>query len=97
MGSTKRLLDDYEAMRTAALTIAIKAGVLGACEFHDDGIYQTGEEIEGAYKLGNAQFTAGELGDVFPARRDMTDAIKAVVEDHPAEECTRCAKMRDED
>jgi hypothetical protein len=35
--------------------------------------------------------------NVFDDRREMTDTIKKVVEDHPVEECPSCVKIRDED
>jgi tRNA-splicing ligase RtcB (3'-phosphate/5'-hydroxy nucleic acid ligase) len=34
--------------------------------------------------------------ELFDAPRKLTDCIKEVVEDHPATECPRCAKFREE-
>ena len=34
------------------------------------------------YRVGNAKFKAGELGDVFGSPREMTDAVKAAIEEH---------------
>ncbi|MDD5336609.1 MAG: hypothetical protein PHS32_22965 [Rhodoferax sp.] len=94
MSGSKRMFEDHEAKRGIAIQIAIEAGVLEQCEFHDIA-YEGNEEIESAYKLGNGKFSRGEFRDTFESRREMTDYIKNVVEDHPAEECPSCAHMRE--
>lgn len=97
MGMAKRLLEEHEAKLSAALRIAIDAGALKVCEYHDDCIFDGGVEIENAYKLGNARFSSGKLDGVFETRREMTDCIKEVVEDnYLAEECPLCAKFLEE-
>ena len=75
----------------------MEAGVLEQCEYHDDAIFEGSEDITATYKLGNTKFTSGELSGTFDDRREMTDIIKEVVEDHPAKECPFCAKIGDED
>ena len=96
MGGIKRMMEEHAAQRDVAIGIALECGVLKICEFHDT-IYEGSCDFEAAYKLGNAKFTAGKLEGVFEARREMTDIIKEVIEDHSAEECPSCAKIRDED
>jgi len=96
MGGAKRMMEENEARRDIALQIVLEAGVLEQCEFHDDCIYLGGEEIESAFKLANHKASDGKLEGVFENRRQMTDIIKDVVEDHAAEECYACAKNRDE-
>lgn len=97
MGGSKRLLEEHEERLSAALRIAIDAGVLKVCEFHDDCIFDGGEAIENAYRLGNTMFSASKLGNVFETRRQMTDCIKEVVEDnYLADECPRCTKFLEE-
>lgn len=93
MGIAKRLRDEQ---RQKALKIAIEAGVLKPCEFHEDIILEGGADIEDAYRLGNAKFTRGEFVDIFQDRREMTDTIKSLVEEHYAAECSTCAKWRNE-
>lgn len=91
------MMEEAEAKCGIALQIALEAGVLTQCEFHEDYIYEGGEEIESAYKLANHKFSHGEIEGVFSNRREMTDTIKDVVEDHnTADECYACAKNRDE-
>jgi hypothetical protein len=46
-----------------------------------------------AYKLGNYRLSAGKLGTVFSSSREMTDTVKAVIED-AAMECYTCATWR---
>ncbi|MGA8220554.1 MAG: hypothetical protein WB780_02795 [Candidatus Acidiferrales bacterium] len=95
MGATKRLIEKYEEQERAAIQIAIQAGALKHCDLHSGYISRGDAEIEDAYKLGNYKFTKGELKDSFDDRREMTDAIKKVVQ-NCAFECNLCAKMREE-
>ncbi|MEN3111145.1 hypothetical protein ACFONG_04715 [Uliginosibacterium paludis] len=90
------MMEDDEEKRGIAIQIALEAGVLEQCEFHEDCLFEGGEEIEAAYKLGNFKISNGEYGDVFESRREMTDLIKEVVQDNSAEECYSCAKNRDD-
>lgn len=96
MGGAKRLMEEQDAKSAAAIDIALEAGVLKQCEFHEGSIYEGGQDIENAYKLGNHRMSRGELEGVFKSRREMTDAIKEVVDENAAEECYACAKNRDE-
>lgn len=96
MGGTKRVMEDHEAKRNVAIQIAIESKVLDTCEFHEDCVLVGVEDIESAYKLGNVKFTAGNLGDIFDSRREMTDIIQEVVADNAADECYICARHRDE-
>jgi hypothetical protein len=97
MGVAKREMEDHEAKFGAALDIAIQAGVLEQCEFHDGCIFELSGDLDAAYKLGNSRFTAGKLNGTFASRREMTDLIKEAVESNSADECPSCAKVRDED
>ena len=94
MSGVKRLLEAAEEKRSRAIGIAIQAGVLKVCEFHDEVFVSTKDVVE-AYKRGNARFEKDSLGQCFDSRREMTDYIKEVVDD-AAEECWCCAKIRDE-
>jgi hypothetical protein len=96
MGGVKRMMEEEEGKHGVAMHIALEANVLEQCEFHDDCIYAGSEEIESAYKLGNYKLSHGEFDGVFEDRREMTDIIKEVVEDHQGDECFACAKNRDE-
>lgn len=94
MGFTKRLMEHYEEQRNTAIRIAIQTGVLKRCDIHSECVFGGGSDQEGAYKLGNYKFSAGELKRVFETRPEMTDSIKKVIEEHWAiDECPRCAKM----
>jgi hypothetical protein len=90
MSFAKRLLEQQDAERQAAVAIAVQSGALRVCEFHGEAFGGSGD-LKAAYRAGNAKYSAHELGDTFPSRTKMTDAIKAAVEDHPADECPRCA------
>lgn len=96
MSRAKEALEEQEEKREVAIQIAIAAGVLQQCKYHDDCIFEGNEEIEIAYKLANHQFSHGEHVNVFKNRREMTDIIKEVVADYPGDECPSCARVREE-
>jgi hypothetical protein len=85
-------MEDSQYME--AEEIAVQAGVLEKCELHEEVYDPLGGDLEAAYKLGNYKFSRGEVSS-FDDRREMTDAIKDVVE-QAAMECHTCAKWRDE-
>jgi hypothetical protein len=74
--------------------IAVQAGVLLKCEYHEEVYDPLGGDIESAYKLANYKFSRGEIS-TFDNRREMTDAIKEVVE-KAAMQCYLCEKWRDD-
>ncbi len=92
MGHAKRLLEANEAKRRTAMSIAITAGVVKRCEFHENCLFMGGADPESAYKLGNSKFTKNELRDVFDSRQEMTDSIKSAIEEIGLDECARCSK-----
>jgi hypothetical protein len=94
MGAMKRLMEEHEQQLDVGRQIAIEAGVLELCEFHEVAVYNN-RNVERAYRLGNTKFSAGALRGVFDTRREMTDAIQKAVEES-AIECYFCEKWRAE-
>lgn len=92
MGLMKREMMRQEDIRFSAIGVALEAGNLKRCEFHDDIVLENWGDPKDAYRLGNAKFSRGEAGD-FLSRREMTDTIKSVIEE-AGEECPCCAKWR---
>ena len=95
MGGVKDMMAQDEARRLAAIEIAVEAGALKRCEFHEDTLLDGGGDVEAAYRLGNSKFTAGEFKEFFETRREMTDTIKSVVDDNSADECYSCRKWEE--
>jgi len=95
MSFIKRKLENNERKQAMAIEIAIEAEVLERCEHHEDCVIKGGQDIEAAYKLGNARFTAGKLEDIFESEEDVTDTIKKVVSDDVPLECPSCANWLD--
>jgi hypothetical protein len=91
MGATKRALEEHDSKIAVATGIAIRAGVLETCPIHEDVVYETGDDIVDAHKLGNYLVTKQEV-TVFDSRREMTDYIKQVVEECCNDECSYCAR-----
>ena len=94
MGYYKQLLAREEQQRDVAISIAVTAGSLRACEFHGD-VFAVADfgNLQPAYKGANARFSRGELRDVFNSRTEMTDIIKEVIEEFVLDFCPRCDKM----
>lgn len=78
--------DSHDHQREVAAQIARRAGAIAECDFHGE-LYDN-DCAEEAYKLGNKLFDS-EFRDVFRSRREMTDAIKEVIDD-TAWECGSC-------
>lgn len=97
MGHNKRMMDENDAKRREAMAIALEAGVLEQCEAHDDCLFEGHGDLKKAYRIGNSHFTAGQLKGIFKSRTEMTNHIKKIIENYPADECPSCAKIRDED
>ena len=92
MGLTKRLLERREHQRSIATSIACEAGCLEECEHHEGTYINQYSDPTDAYRLGNAKFTNGEIDGVFDTRGEMTDEIKAAIDDS-ADECYACARV----
>lgn len=90
MSGIKRYMEALEHQLDVGRQIAIEAGVLKICEYHDVAYY-TERDKTPAYILGNKKFTAGEVKGVFDDRTEMTDAILKAIEDS-ATECYYCEK-----
>ncbi len=76
-----------------ATDIVVKAGALSRGEDHPEIVWDNFGDHEEAYKIGNARFTAGELQTHSESRRELTDAIKAAIEEAGMDGCPICAKM----
>ncbi|MCE9686312.1 hypothetical protein LZP73_08820 [Shewanella sp. AS16] len=90
-----RCIESDDQKREAALRIAIQAGTLSTCPFHDDVTYDGHGDVEAAYKLGNRLFSDdAPLTNVFSSRREMTDYIQSVVNDLSGDyQCNVCAGL----
>ena len=70
MGQAKKEMMRREELHLQATEIAVDAGVLRRCEWHEDVVLDTGGDPSDAYRLGNARFSRGEAGD-FRSRREQ--------------------------
>ena len=95
MGGAKRK-EEYERRCEAAIKIALGAGVLQQCEYHEECIFKGAVELENAYLLANDLFSQGGYVQVFKDSKEMTASIKEVVADHSMEECSSCGRSYEE-
>lgn len=92
MGSAKRMMEEQEARYQMGLELCVEAGAIEECEFHEGTYFQGHEDVEAAYRLANAQISAGKLGEATAQhRREVTDAIKKAYDDNAgAHTCYQC-------
>lgn len=88
--------DLYEEQRQQALSILLQKNVLTTCDFHDDEIYEGGEDIQSAYKYANYLFSKGDPSFPFDDRSDMADTIKSIYEEYYCDMCPSCARHMDD-
>jgi len=88
--ATEQILHE-QAQWQEATQIAVDAKVLERCPYHGEVYDPLNGDITPAYKLGNYRYSHGLLEVGFSGSRELTDTIKAVVEDS-AMECGYCAK-----
>lgn len=92
MGDAKERSLEELAKRDIALDLAITARVISRCPVHDDSTFLGHQDIEHAYRLGSTLFKKGEL-NLFKNQREVTDTIKAVVEELSLQECPYCSQQ----
>ena len=90
MGFAKQLSERQEVQRSVAFGFAREAGCIAECEFHEGIFINRFLDPSEAYRLGNSKF--GELDRIFDTRKEMTDAIKADI-DESGEECCACSAV----
>ena len=93
MGRAKDEMMRHEDNLVEATSIAVKAGCLKRCEFHPEIVWDNFGDPQDAYKIGNAMYTAGELVGHYASRLELTDAIKAAIEQAGMDGCPLCSKM----
>jgi hypothetical protein len=96
MSLIKTIIDDDNQKYKIAEEIALQAGVLKKCEFHEYISFVGTEDITKAYMLANNQYTNGEHIKLFKTRVELTDKIKEVVGGEFENRCVRCAQIAEE-
>lgn len=94
MSRVKQMMEEKYALYDVAADILERVGAIKTCEAHGDRYLVDESKLVGAYKLANAWISRGLVDS---DRRELTDAIKEIMEMIP-EECSYCANiMYDED
>jgi hypothetical protein len=95
MTPMKDLIFDVQARVAIAENLAVEAGILRRCPFHEF-TYQESWDLDRAYRIAVRRFKKGDIPGPFSSQEDVTDAIKAVVDNAPLD-CPRCQKIREDD
>jgi hypothetical protein len=96
MSFTKTSIDDDNQKSEIAKEIAVVAGVLRKCEFHEYISFIGTEDVTKAYRLANDQYSHGEHVQLFKNRVELTDKIKEIVDGELERECAMCAQISKE-
>lgn len=98
MGRMKDILIGEEQKRDIAESIALEAGALIRCEYHND-IVTDAENDDAktlAYKIANSRLSEKDVSvSGFKSRKELSDMIKSVIEQSYSE-CPDCRKVREE-
>ena len=96
MGITKDAYLRELDQQAVAEELAVEWEILKRCRWHCDFTYQDDWDLERMYRIAAWRFKRGEIPGPFADQRELTDTLKAIVENAPTE-CPRCEKMRNED
>ena len=97
MGGAKRQMEEMEAQRDLATSIAIDAGSLERCEYCDSTVFQGSGDVDEACESGEQRYD--EFEDSFESLEEMKTLIKDVIEsgDHAGECCFHCDERMNAD
>jgi hypothetical protein len=95
MGMKTDLMLEAEAREAIAEDIAVEAGILKRCPWHEIA-YLDDRDMGRLYKIAAKRFKEGDIPRPFYSQKDIKDALKSVVDDAPLD-CPRCEKLRTDD
>ena len=93
MGMMKHKLEDKNALYGLAADILQRVGAIKTCEVHGDRCLVDESKLQDACKLANSWISKGIVDC---SRRELTDAIKDVLETAP-DKCPGCANVMFDD
>jgi hypothetical protein len=93
MGGWKDIEEHHWQQRQAAISIALAAKAIQVCENHDGSLFEGTGDLSYACTVGNAKMNRGEFKDLFASRTEMTDAVKAIINEIALDSCPLCDKM----
>ncbi|MCC2524545.1 MULTISPECIES: hypothetical protein [Vibrio] len=87
------MIDNHEEMRFIAEKIALEAGAVKKCPYHEDVILEVDDldANEKAYKKAAYMFKRGDY-PVFSSQRELTDEIKEII-DTASGSCYSCDRF----
>lgn len=97
MGTAKRMLEEQESRRSVAMSIAVDAGFVSACENHEDEFIDQLCFDEGVARR-EVRLWAKNAGQALTAAEveKMVEEVKDAAGES-GDECGSCAKWRDDD
>ena len=90
MSAAKQRMMELRDQHAVATDLAVEAGVLRRCPYHDYVFDAFAGDNTPAYMLGNSRYSAGDFGALFHSRRELSDAIHFAVQDAAMECCGCC-------
>ncbi len=96
MSGAKRMLEDIEERERCAREISIEAKAVTVCEMGHGVLLKGSGDVSRACAVGNSKLNKGHYPGVFQTRPQMTDAVKAVIDEVSLSTCPVCDKMLDD-
>ena len=96
MDDTKHITEECDRRYEAAKQIALAAGVLRECEYHEGFFFKGDKEIKSALTMANNYYLQGRYNHEFKDKKEMTDTIIEVVGKYSSENCLSCGHSYEE-
>jgi len=93
VGGWKDIEEHRWEQRQAAIGIAVAAKAIRICEFHDGSLLTGTGDLSYACTVGNGKMNRGEFKELFASRTEITDAVKAIIDEIALDSCPYCDKM----
>lgn len=96
MEDTKRMAEEENRKYKIAIQIALAAGVLKECEYHEGLFFKGDKEISKAFAMANDQYLQGKYDRDFRDKKEMTDTIIEIVGQYSSDYCSSCGHSYEE-
>jgi hypothetical protein len=96
MDNSKQMTEEYDGRYETAKQIALAAGVLKECEYHEGFFFKGDKGINKALAIANDQYLQGKYDQQFRDKKELDNIIIKVVRKYSAEKCSSCGCSHEE-
>ena len=92
MSLVEQWTERHQQKLEIAKQIALEAGALALCTYHDEVFFRNLHRLAAAIELAHYRFAHCELPNVFRNRRELTDSLSSAITNSPLE-CQSCVRV----